>query len=51
MIRKIGIEPQSINPEIYLSNDEKQKVREIKKMLRSNKKTIVGINSKSLERK
>jgi heptosyltransferase-2 len=47
MIRKIGIEPQSINPEIYLSNDEKQKVSEIKKNLSTNKKTIIGINSTS----
>ena len=47
MIRKIGIEPQSINPEIYLSNDEKQKVIEIKKTLGNDKKTIMGINSTS----
>ena len=47
MIRKIGIEPQSINPEIYLSNDEKIKVNEIKKTLLSNKKIIIGINSTS----
>ena len=47
MIRKIGIEPQSINPEIYLSNDESQKVNEIKKTLGSNKKIIIGINSTS----
>ena len=47
MIRKIGIEPQSINPEIYLSNDEKQKVSEIKKTLSSNKEIIIGINSTS----
>ena len=47
MIRKIGIEPQSINPEIYLSKDEKRKVSEIKKILSNSKKTIVGINSTS----
>ncbi len=47
MIRKIGIEPQTINPEIYLSSEEKQKVSEIKKTLSSNKKTIIGINSTS----
>ena len=47
MIRKIGIEPQSINPEIYLSNNEKHRVSEIKKTLSSNKKTIIGINSTS----
>ncbi len=47
MIRKIGIEPISINPQIYLSNDEKQIVSEIKKSLNSNKKTIIGINSTS----
>jgi len=47
MIRKIGIEPKSINPEIYLSNDEKEKVSEIKKILGSKKKIIIGINSTS----
>ncbi len=47
MIRKIGIEPQSINPEIFLSNDEKHEVSEVKKTLRSNKKIIIGINSTS----
>jgi heptosyltransferase-2 len=47
MIRKIGIEPQSINPEIHLSNDEKHKVSEIKITLSSNKKIIIGINSTS----
>jgi len=47
MIRKIGIEPQSINPEIYLNNDEIHKVSEIKKTLRNNKKIIIGINSTS----
>ncbi len=47
MIRKIGIVPQSINPEIYLNNDEIHKVSEIKKTLRSNKKIIIGINSTS----
>jgi len=47
MIRKIGIEPQTINPEIYLSSEEKQKVIQIKKTLSSNNKTIIGINSTS----
>ena len=47
MIRKIGIEPQSINPEIYFSNDEKKIVSEIKKTLGNDNKTIIGINSTS----
>jgi heptosyltransferase-2 len=47
MIRKIGIEPESINPQIYLSNDEKEKVSEIKKILSNKKKIIIGINSTS----
>jgi ADP-heptose:LPS heptosyltransferase len=47
MIRKIGIEPQSINPEIHLSRDEQIKVNLIKKTLSENAKTIVGVNSTS----
>jgi len=47
MIRKIGIEPQSINPEIYLNDNEKQKVTLIKKIVSNNGKTIIGINSTS----
>jgi heptosyltransferase-2 len=47
MIRKIGIEPQSINPEIYLSEDEQRRVIRIKKSLSSDVKTIIGINSTS----
>ena len=47
MIRKIGIKPQSISPEIYLSEDEQQKVTRIKKSLSKNSKTIIGINSTS----
>ena len=47
MIRKIGIEPQSINPEIYLSEDELEKVNLVKKTLSENGKTIIGVNSTS----
>jgi heptosyltransferase-2 len=47
MIRKIGIEPQSINPEMYLSEDEQRKVARIKNSLSKNGKTIIGINSTS----
>jgi len=47
MIRKIGIEPHSINSEIYLSEDEQRKVNQIKKSLSKNGKTIIGINSTS----
>lgn len=47
MIRKIGIEPQSINPEIYLGKDEKHKVSNLKSLLSNTNKIIVGINSTS----
>jgi len=47
MIRKIGIDPQSINPEIYLSDDEQEKVSQIKNSLSEKSETIVGINSTS----
>jgi heptosyltransferase-2 len=47
MIRRIGIDPQSINPEIYLTEDEQLRVTQIKKTLSKHGKTIIGINSTS----
>jgi heptosyltransferase-2 len=47
MIRKIGIEPMSLEPEIFLSTDEKVKSDEIKMNLSSNQEFLVGINTTS----
>ena len=47
MIRKIGIKPKSINPEIFLSSEEKLRRDEIKKKLSSNSQIIIGINTTS----
>lgn len=43
MIRKIGINPESLHPEIYLSEEEKIKVKKIRKDFTQGKK-IIGIN-------
>lgn len=45
--RKIGVETSQIEPEIYLSNDEKAKVSEIRSKLLGNKKFLIGIHSTS----
>lgn len=47
MVRRIGIEPKSINPEIFLSKDEKVKGEEIRKRLGGDGKILVGINTTS----
>jgi len=47
MIRKIGIEPKSMWPEIFLSKDETLKKDEIKKKLASNGELLIGINTTS----
>jgi heptosyltransferase-2 len=47
MVRKIGIEPKSIEPEIFLSKDEILKKDEIKKNLARNAERLVGINTTS----
>ena len=47
MVRKIGIEPQSMEPEIFLSKDETLKKDEIKKKLAPNGELLVGINTTS----
>jgi ADP-heptose:LPS heptosyltransferase len=47
MVRKIGIEPQSLGPEIFLSANEKMKRDEIKKKLAPNGESLIGINTTS----
>lgn len=47
MVRKIGIEPQSITPEIFLSLKEKAKRDEYKKKLAPNGELLIGINTTS----
>ena len=47
MIRKIGIVPESIEPEIFLSAEEIKKRDEIKKKLTPNGELLVGINTTS----
>ena len=47
MIRKIGIQPKSMEPEIFLSAVEKVKRDEIKKKLAPNGELLIGINTTS----
>lgn len=47
MVRKIGIEPQSLNPEIFLTEEEKITVKKLKKNLSPNGEKLIGINTTS----
>ena len=47
MVRKIGIEPKSLEPEIFLSSEEIVKSNEIKKKLAPNGELLIGINTTS----
>ena len=47
MVRKIGIEPQSLEPEIFLSTGETVKRDELKSKLAPNGELLVGINTTS----
>jgi len=47
MVRKLGIEPQSLDPEIFLSADEKVKSDEIKRKFARNGEHLIGINTTS----
>ena len=47
MVRKIGIEPHSIEPEIHLSSEETLKSDEMKKKLAPNGELLIGINTTS----
>jgi len=46
-IRKLQVIPHSINPEIYLTESEKEEVNKIKLSLAPNGEKIIGINSTS----
>ena len=47
MVRKIGIEPKSMDTEIFLSADETIKRNELKKRFAPNEEIIIGINTTS----
>jgi len=47
MVRKIGIEPKSLEPEIFLLADETVKRIEIKKKLAPKGESLIGINATS----
>lgn len=47
MVRKIGIEPKGLEPEIFLSADEKEKRDEIKKKIAPKGEFLIGINTTS----
>ena len=47
MIRKIGIETGSINPEIFLTGDEKNESIQFKKSICPDNEFLIGINSTS----
>jgi ADP-heptose:LPS heptosyltransferase len=44
MVRKIGIEPKSMDSEMFLSEDETIKRNEIRKKLAPNEELLIGIN-------
>ncbi|MFZ0454501.1 MAG: glycosyltransferase family 9 protein [Ignavibacteriaceae bacterium] len=47
MVRKIGIEPQSIEPEIFLNEEENKAALEFKRNICRNGELLIGINSTS----
>lgn len=47
MVRKIGIEPKSLEPEIFLTDEEIKKRDELKSKLAPNNETLFGINTTS----
>lgn len=47
MIRRIGMQPKSIHPEIFLSRDEEIKKEELRKLLKQNGEILVGVNTTS----
>ncbi|AFH48975.1 ADP-heptose:LPS heptosyltransferase [Ignavibacterium album JCM 16511] len=46
MIRKVGIEPKSLEPEIYLTDNEKEEAKKFRSEI-ANDKILVGINTTS----
>jgi len=47
MVRKIGIKPQSLNPEIFLTDEEKKTTKELKKNFSPDDEKVIGINTTS----
>jgi ADP-heptose:LPS heptosyltransferase len=47
MVRKLGLTPQSVEPEIYLTDEEKKKAVELKQKVCSDGELLIGINSTS----
>ncbi len=47
MIRKIGIEPKSLEPEIYLTEDEKLEAMKFRERIADDTKIIIGVNTTS----
>ena len=47
MVRKIGIESENLNTEIFLTDDETQKVRALSEKYKREKKFLIGIHTTS----
>jgi heptosyltransferase-3 len=47
MVRKIGINPESINPEIFLTDEEKKEAQNLKRKICPDDELLIGINSTS----
>lgn len=47
LIRKIGINPTSLEPEIFLTDEEKKLAQEFRNSISVNKEKIIGINTTS----
>jgi ADP-heptose:LPS heptosyltransferase len=47
MVRKIGIEPQSFDPEIFLTDEEKNTAKKLKKKFSPNGEKVIGVNTTS----
>jgi heptosyltransferase-3 len=47
MARKIGINPETINPEIFLTDEEKKEVQNLKRKICPDNELLIGINSTS----
>ncbi len=47
MVRKLGIKPESIFPEIFLTDGEKEEASKLKKEICLNDEVLIGVNSTS----
>ncbi|MBI5662175.1 MULTISPECIES: glycosyltransferase family 9 protein [Ignavibacterium] len=47
MIRKVGIEPRSIEPEIYLADSEREEAEKFRREMSDGNKIIIGVNTTS----